>query len=111
MDSAQSIQRDLFSKFMMSYGGIEREASRVGKLIPTADTLADREKRKRVPTMSGRKRVARGVVEEQLTEVEGILDHLDALTDNIDEAGETARMLAEADPVPGAEEIDLSGLS
>ena len=110
MDSAQAIQRDLFSKFLVSYGRIERESVRVRKLIPTPEVMADREQRKRVPTMSGRKRISRGVVEEQLSEVEGILDHLDALTDNIEEAGETARLLAEAEPVPGAEEIDLSEL-
>ncbi len=110
MDSAGMLQRELFSKFTVAYEKVEREAGKVSRLIPTAEVLADREKRKRVPTMSGRKRIIRGVVEEQITEVEGILDHLDALTDNIEEAGETARQLAEADPVEGAEEIDISDL-
>ena len=47
------------------------------------------------------------IVEEQLTEVEGILDHLSALTDNVDDASQLAQMLADADPVEGAEEIDI----
>ncbi len=107
MDSAGSIQSDLFSKFLLAYRRIEREAVRVDRLIPTPEVMADREKRKRIPTMSGRRRMARGVVEEQLTEVEGILDHLSTLTDNVDDASQLAQMLADADPVEGAEEIDI----
>ena len=107
MDSAASVQEELFSKFMVAYERVERETGKVDKLIPDAKTLAEREKVKRVPTMSGKKRVVRGPVEEQLSEVEGILDHLGALADNIDEASDAAKSLAEAEPVPGAIEIDI----
>jgi hypothetical protein len=111
MDNAALAQRELFSKFMLAYGRVERETDRVDKLIPSAEKLADREKTKMVSTMSGvRKRSIRGVIEEQLSEVEGILDHLGSLSENIDEASEVSKMLAEAEPVEGAEEIDISEL-
>ena len=110
MDSAASVQKELFSKFMIAYDRVESETGKVGKLIPDSKTLAEREQVKRVPTMSGKKRIVRGVVEEQISEVEGILDHLGALSDNIDDASDIARSLAEAEPVPGAEEIDIAEL-
>ena len=91
MDSAASVQKELFSKFMVAYDRVESEADRVGHLIPDAKTLAERQQVRTVPTMSGKKKVLRGVVEEQLSEVEGILDHLGALTNNIDEASDVAR--------------------
>ena len=109
MDNAALAQRELFSKFMLAYGRVERETGRVDKLIPSPETMAEREKAKMVNTMSGmRKRSVRGVIEEQLSEVEGILDHLGSLSENIDEASEVSKMLAEAEPVEGAEEIDIS---
>ncbi len=108
MDSPASVQRELFSKFLVAYDRVEREAGKVDKFIPDEKTLEEREKMKYVPTMSGKKRILRGVVEEQLTEVEGILDHLGALTDNIDDASDAAKSLAEAEPVPGAVEIDIT---
>ncbi len=108
MDGPASVQRELFSKFMVAYDRVERETTKVDKLIPSEKTLEEREKTKMVPTMSGKKRILRGVVEEQISEVEGILDHLGALADNIDEASNAAKSLAEAEPVPGAVEIDLS---
>ncbi len=111
MDNAAVAQRELFSKFMLAYGRVERETSRVDSLIPSSEQLAEREKTKMVTTMNGvRKRSIRGVIEEQLSEVEGILDHLGSLSENIDEASQVSKMLAEAEPVEGAEEIDLSEL-
>ena len=108
MDSAALTQQELFSKFMVAYDRVEVETGKVSKLIPDAQKLAEREKAKLVPTMSGKKRILRGVVEEQISEVEGILDHLGNLTENIDEASEAAKRLAEAEPVPGAVELDIS---
>ena len=107
MDSA-ALQKELFSKVAVAYDRVEVETGRVEKLIPTPEILEEREKRRIVPTMSGKRRIVRGVVEEQLTEVEGILDHLGALTENIDEASLRAQALADAEPVEGAEEIDIS---
>ncbi|GEM_PF-6359567 len=110
MDSAGAIQRDLFAKFLTAFRRGERETVRVGNLIPTPKVLADREERRRVPTMSGRKRLVRGVLDEQLTEVEGIIDHLGTLDDNFDDASVYAQMLADADPIEGAEEIDIESI-
>ena len=110
MDSAVTTQQELFSKFMVAYDRVESETGKVGKLIPTPEKIAERERAKLVPTMSGKKRVLRGGVEEQLSEVEGIIDHLGSLTENIDEASAVAKRLAEADPVPGAVEIDIEDI-
>ena len=110
MDSTASVQKELFSKFMVAYDRVEVEAGKVSKLIPDSKKLAEREKAKLVPAMSGKKRILRGVVEEQISEVEGILDHLGSLTENIDEASEAAKRLAEADPVEGAVELDISDI-
>ncbi len=111
MDSAQAVQRELFSKFFLAYDRVGRETGKVEKIMPTQEKLAERERSKHIPTMTGKKRISRGVIEEQLKEVEGIVDHLGALTDNIDEASAVAQLLADAEPVPGAEEIDIESLT
>ncbi|MCR5098086.1 MAG: hypothetical protein K6B14_03970 [Lachnospiraceae bacterium] len=110
MDSAGSVQRDLFSKFIMAFNRAERETYKVDRLIPGPDELAEREKCRRIPTMTGRKRLSRGIIEEQLTEVEGIIDHLGTLTENVDDASQFAQMLADSEPVEGAEEIDIKSI-
>ena len=107
MDSAATTQRELFSKFMIAYNRVQRETVKVDRSIPSPGKLNEREELKKRPTMTGRARMVRGVVEEQLSEVEGILDHVDCLIDNLDEAGDLTQRLADAEPVEGAVEVDV----
>ena len=87
MDSAATTQRELFSKFMIAYNRVQRETVKVDRSIPSPGKLNEREELKKRPTMTGRARMVRGVVEEQLSEVEGILDHVVCLIDNLDDYG------------------------
>ena len=84
----ENTQKELFMQFLVIFDDMQMRVKVISELIPVEEELKEREKLRMVTTMSGRKKMARSVTEEELVEVESILDNLDILLERLDQAAE-----------------------
>ena len=91
----EASQKEMFMQFLVIYNDMGMRLKVIKSLIPTEQELAERDKLRYVPTMSGRTKVSRNIIEEELTEVEGILDNLDVLLERLDQAAEIVNSMVE----------------
>ena len=91
----EASQKEMFMQFLVVYNDLGMRLKVIRNLIPTDEDLAERDRLRYVPTMTGRTKVSRNLIEEELTEVEGILDNLDVLLERLDQAAEIVNSMVE----------------
>ena len=89
-------QKDLFMQFLVVYNDLGMRVKVIKNLLPTEEEWAERDQLRLIPTMTGRKKVSRNILEEELVEVEGILDNLDVLLERLDQAAQIVNEMVEA---------------